>query len=317
MTQNDGGRRPSGAQRPADPSTLAFSIDAILSKASPQPREPPRGSGLLGLAPRDPACPPLGPGWPRPGDCAAGWMAPFAGVYVCRPSPKSLLSAIRGPQPVCAAQGLELPDRVALQGPLTWGQADYLSKINGTPKASRKRSRTVFSSEQLDELEKAFLKQPYLVGMERTQLSQQLHLSETQVKVWFQNRRIKGRKQSLEQKKKKLSFSPPRSPQEPSSSSEDKDGCPKESASSRTASGYPCPVLQTAARPCESRLAPSLPGSLRDEGCGSKPFVPLEGPRGGTSGSAELQGKPFKAGLATLVLSAKRLQQSSATGIKC
>ncbi|XP_031805063.1 homeobox protein notochord-like [Sarcophilus harrisii] len=318
MTQHEEGRRASYPQRPADPAKLPFSIDAILSKAGPQPRGSPRDPGLLGWAP------PLGPRWQLPGDHAAGWMPPFAGVYLWGASPTASLSAARGPRPVCptaALLGLELPDCAALRGPLTWGQADYLRKMDSSPKPSRKRSRTVFSAEQLDELEKAFLKQPYLVGMERTQLAKQLHLSETQVKVWFQNRRIKGRKQSLEQKKKKLPtapLSPPMSPQEPSSSSEDKDGCPQESAPSRTAGSYPCPVLPTAGpRPCESRVAPSLPGSLRDEGCASKASVPREGPRGGTVGSAELQGKPFKAGLATLVLSAKHLQQSPATNIKC
>ncbi|XP_051830229.1 homeobox protein notochord-like [Antechinus flavipes] len=154
--------------------------------------------------------------------------------------------------------GLELPDR-ALRGPLTWGQADYLRKTDSGPKPSRKRSRTVFSAEQLDELEKAFLKQPYLVGMERTQLAKQLHLSETQVKVWFQNRRIKGRKQSLEQKKKKPPFSPPMSPQEPSSSSsEDKDGTVT-LAAERSSPLVPCYVPACGCSGVRLRLLPFSP----------------------------------------------------------
>ncbi|XP_056408613.1 homeobox protein notochord-like [Hyla sarda] len=68
-----------------------------------------------------------------------------------------------------------------------------------------KRIRTVFTPEQLERLEKEFLKQQYMVGTERVDLAATLNLSETQVKVWFQNRRIKWRKQSLEQKKAKLS----------------------------------------------------------------------------------------------------------------
>ncbi|XP_048745971.1 ventral anterior homeobox 2b-like [Ostrea edulis] len=54
-----------------------------------------------------------------------------------------------------------------------------------------KRARTTFSSEQLFQLEKEFQRNQYLVGKERTQLAKQLKLSETQVKVWFQNRRTK------------------------------------------------------------------------------------------------------------------------------
>ncbi|NXT17504.1 NOT2 protein, partial [Syrrhaptes paradoxus] len=68
-----------------------------------------------------------------------------------------------------------------------------------------KRVRTVFKPEQLERLEKEFLKQQYMVGTERVDLAATLHLTETQVKVWFQNRRIKWRKQSMEQKAAKLS----------------------------------------------------------------------------------------------------------------
>nr|XP_025977585.1 homeobox protein not2-like [Dromaius novaehollandiae] len=67
-----------------------------------------------------------------------------------------------------------------------------------------KRVRTVFKPEQLERLEQEFLKQQYMVGTERVDLAATLHLTETQVKVWFQNRRIKWRKQSMEQKKAKL-----------------------------------------------------------------------------------------------------------------
>lgn len=59
-----------------------------------------------------------------------------------------------------------------------------------------KRVRTIFTPEQLEQLEKIFEKQQYMVGTERYYLASKLNLSEAQVKVWFQNRRIKWRKQS-------------------------------------------------------------------------------------------------------------------------
>uniref|UniRef100_A0A8C3QP73 Homeobox domain-containing protein n=1 Tax=Cyanoderma ruficeps TaxID=181631 RepID=A0A8C3QP73_9PASS len=67
-----------------------------------------------------------------------------------------------------------------------------------------KRVRTIFSSEQLARLEQEFSRQRYLVGQERCLLASSLRLTEEQVKVWFQNRRIKWRKQSLEQQQAKL-----------------------------------------------------------------------------------------------------------------
>jgi len=63
-----------------------------------------------------------------------------------------------------------------------------------TTPPTEKRSRTVFSMTQLDELEKVFKQQQYVVGSERTELAYNLRLTEAQVKVWFQNRRIKERK---------------------------------------------------------------------------------------------------------------------------
>lgn len=61
-----------------------------------------------------------------------------------------------------------------------------------------KRIRTAFSPSQLLQLEHAFEKNHYVVGNERRQLAQNLNLTETQVKVWFQNRRTKHKRQKQE-----------------------------------------------------------------------------------------------------------------------
>jgi hypothetical protein len=63
--------------------------------------------------------------------------------------------------------------------------------------SNSKRIRTIFTQEQLDKLEIEFNRQQYMVGNERSYLANSLNLSESQVKIWFQNRRIKWRKTSV------------------------------------------------------------------------------------------------------------------------
>ncbi|KAK4875360.1 hypothetical protein RN001_011782 [Aquatica leii] len=79
-------------------------------------------------------------------------------------------------------------------------------------KSSRQRSkrkpRVLFSQAQVYELERRFKQQKYLSAPEREQMAQGLKLTSTQVKIWFQNRRYKCKRQKLEkgmeQEKSKL-----------------------------------------------------------------------------------------------------------------
>lgn len=83
-------------------------------------------------------------------------------------------------------------------------------KSSGKPllssgQSKSKRVRTIFTPEQLERLETEFERQQYMVGSGRHYLASTLNLTEAQVKVWFQNRRIKYRKLHLEGQQGKCS----------------------------------------------------------------------------------------------------------------
>lgn len=62
--------------------------------------------------------------------------------------------------------------------------------------AKPRRARTAFTYEQLVALENKFKTTRYLSVCERLNLALSLSLTETQVKIWFQNRRTKWKKQN-------------------------------------------------------------------------------------------------------------------------
>ena len=62
----------------------------------------------------------------------------------------------------------------------------------------KKKPRTAFSREQVAELEKKFNEKKYLSSAERGELAEKLKLSDMQVKTWFQNRRMKFKRQTEE-----------------------------------------------------------------------------------------------------------------------
>ncbi|XP_078533638.1 homeobox protein Nkx-6.1 isoform X2 [Lissotriton helveticus] len=121
---------------------------------------------------------------------------PPSGLYF---SPGGAVAVARYPKPLA-----ELPGRTPIfwpgvvQGP-PWRDArlacaPHQGSILLDKDGKRKHTRPTFSGQQIFALEKTFEQTKYLAGPERARLAYSLGMTESQVKVWFQNRRTKWRK---------------------------------------------------------------------------------------------------------------------------
>ncbi|XP_053290935.1 NK2 homeobox 4a isoform X1 [Pleuronectes platessa] len=154
--------------------------------------------------------------------------AAATGWYSSNPDPRySTISRFMGP-----STGMNMTGMGSL------GMGDASKSMPALHSAPRRKRRVLFSQAQVYELERRFKQQKYLSAPEREHLASMIHLTPTQVKIWFQNHRYKMKRQAKD-----------KAAQQQQQQQQDGNLCQQQAQSPRRVA---VPVLVKDGKPCQN-----------------------------------------------------------------
>ncbi|XP_023232030.1 homeobox protein Nkx-2.1-like [Centruroides sculpturatus] len=119
------------------------------------------------------------------------------GWYSTTPDPRFAITRLMGSSPGMTMSNMNMSTLSACSVAAAAEQKAASAGVQ-FPLTQRRKRRVLFTQAQVYELERRFKQQKYLSAPEREHLASLIHLTPTQVKIWFQNHRYKCKRQAKE-----------------------------------------------------------------------------------------------------------------------
>uniref|UniRef100_UPI00398EC4DF homeobox protein Nkx-2.4-like isoform X2 n=1 Tax=Pristiophorus japonicus TaxID=55135 RepID=UPI00398EC4DF len=175
--------------------------------------------------------------------------AAATGWYGTNPDPRySTISRFMG-----TSSGMNMTGMGTLTG--MGDAAKPMAPLHATP---RRKRRVLFSQAQVYELERRFKQQKYLSAPEREHLASMIHLTPTQVKIWFQNHRYKMKRQAKDKATQQMQ--------------QENNMCQQQQSPRRVA----VPVLVKDGKPCQNGSGTPTPSQQAQQQQGANGILPAQ-----------------------------------------